>query len=122
MPITAELDRAAGIWELTTGTSVTLQEISDLALANEWEGVNRLLWDLRAVREAPESTGELREAADFVKEMRSVFEGGRVAIVVTSDLDFGLARMFQVFAEGSGVDYQIFRDLGTARGWLETGP
>ena len=118
MPITAELDRAAGIWELTTDGSITLEEIAELALTNEWEGVRRFLWDHRGVREAPESTDDLREAAAFSNEVRDLFAGGRVAIVVSSDLDFGLARMFQVFAEGSGIDHEVFRDRDAARDWL----
>jgi hypothetical protein len=118
MAITAELDRAAGVWVLTTGASLTLEEIAALALETDWEGQHRRLWDLRAVREVPETTQELRDRAEYVKGLRSVFDGERVAVVVATDLDFGLARMFQVFAEGSGVDYEIFRDMDAARDWL----
>jgi len=118
MPITAVLDRTAGIWVVTTGASFTLEEISRLAIETDWEGRHRRLWDLRAVRELPETTQELRESAEFVKELRSFFEGERVAVVVGTDLDVGLARMFQVFADGSGVDFEIFRDCDAARDWL----
>lgn len=41
-----------------------------------------------------------------------------VAIVVSKDLHYGMARQFQVFAEGGAAAIQIFRDLATARQWL----
>jgi len=121
MPISAKLDRAAGIWELTTGDSVSLQEIVDLTLENDWEGHRLLLWDLRAIREAPQSIEELRQAAEFVRTTREIFGDGRVAILVTSDLDFGLARLFQAFADGSGIAYEVFRDYDAARAWVAKG-
>jgi len=116
MSITAELDRSAGIWVVTVGERLTLEDVSEIAATTDWEGVNRRLWDVRNVRETPETTDELREAAALVTRLR-----GRVAIVVSTDLYFGLARMFQVFAENSGIDYQIFREIDEARDWLVKG-
>jgi len=121
MPITAVLDRTAGIWVVTTGARLTLEDFCLLAFYTDWEGVNRRLWDVRNVRETPETTDELREAAALVTRLRDLFQGGRVAIVVSTDLYFGLARMFQVFAENSGIDYQIFREIDEARDWLVKG-
>ena len=40
-----------------------------------------------------------------------------VAIVVSRDLHYGMARQFQVRAE-KGAAIQVFRDLATARQWL----
>jgi len=121
MSITAELDRSAGIWVVTVGERLTLEDVSEIAATTDWEGVNRRLWDVRNVRETPETTDELREAAALVTRLRDLFQGGRVAIVVSTDLYFGLARMFQVFAENSGIDYQIFREIDEARDWLVKG-
>lgn len=41
-----------------------------------------------------------------------------VAIVVSKDLHYGMARQFQVFAERGTAAIQVFRDLATARQWL----
>jgi hypothetical protein len=41
-----------------------------------------------------------------------------VAIVVSKDLHYGMARKFQVFAEKGAAAIQVFRDLATARQWL----
>jgi hypothetical protein len=40
-----------------------------------------------------------------------------VAILVSSNLHFGMARQFQTLADDA-LDIQVFRDLDTARRWL----
>jgi len=42
----------------------------------------------------------------------------RRAIVADRDAVFGLAKVFQAHAEGAGPEYQVFRDLESARAWL----
>lgn len=118
MPIRAELKRAPDFWLLTTGGSLTVEEIERLVHEVEWKGVRDVLWDLRNLREAPGSSGELRDAAQMVAKSRALFEGGKVAILVAREHDFGNARMFQVFAEGSGVEYRVFRDHDAALEFL----
>jgi hypothetical protein len=64
------------------------------------------------------------------RDLRSIVEragpytvaraGGRTAIVVHNDLDFGLSRMFEAFAELGEVPFEIrvFRDITGAKEWL----
>jgi hypothetical protein len=118
MPISVEFDDDLGIWQLGTGGDLTLEEIAELIEANDWGARPLLLWDLRNLKEAPARSQDLRSAAAMLGQARQLFEGGRAAIVVTRDLDFGMARMFQVFAEGTGVEYQVFRELDPAIAWL----
>ncbi|MEO8201142.1 MAG: hypothetical protein ABI679_11520 [Gemmatimonadota bacterium] len=44
--------------------------------------------------------------------------GSRRALVVSSDLAFGMARMFQTLREGNGEELQVFRDIDAALDWL----
>ncbi len=48
--------------------------------------------------------------------------GTRSAIVVESQRAGGLARLFEGLREGTGEQIQIFRDLDSARAWLEPAP
>jgi hypothetical protein len=41
------------------------------------------------------------------------------ALVVGSEIAYGLARMLQALREGSRQEIQVFRDLDRALGWLE---
>jgi hypothetical protein len=49
---------------------------------------------------------------------RSFRPGVRRAIVVSSELSYGLSRMFQMLHEESGENTEVFRDLSEARRWL----
>jgi hypothetical protein len=43
----------------------------------------------------------------------------RRAIVVRSDLGFGMSRMFELAREGKSGEVRVFRDLEAARAWLD---
>ena len=65
----------------------------------------------------PDSTPELRDTVAMV-DGSELWTGGRTAILVARDLDFGIARMFQALAEQVDVEYQVFRDEADAIEWL----
>jgi len=45
---------------------------------------------------------------------------GPTAIVADEDTLFGMARMFSIFAEHDGISVEVFRDIDSARRWLES--
>jgi hypothetical protein len=57
------------------------------------------------------------QAADL---SRRYGRGGRVAIVVDSDANFGMARMYSMLAEDYHVDCRVFRSIAGAEGWLNS--
>ena len=76
---------------------------------------NRLA-DYRAV-ESFELTGtDVRRLAGAKGTTKS--EGSRRAFVVSSDLAYGMARMFQSLADDSPVTIEVFKDMTEARKWL----
>ena len=119
MPISLEWDPARETWTLTSAERFTLAEIGEVIEKTDWNGARRFLWDLRELVEGPDSTSELRNAAAWVKRSQETWGGTRVAILVSRDVDFGIARMYQAFAEQIDVEYQIFRDRDEAQAWLE---
>lgn len=76
----------------------------------------RFLWDLRRA-ELDWSSEELREFSEWVRENRQPGEG-KTAVVVSRDLHFGLARMYEVFSSDLPVEFVVFRDLGAATAWV----
>jgi hypothetical protein len=44
--------------------------------------------------------------------------GGRVAVVATADIHFGLSRMGSVYSESVGVEAEVFRTEDEALAWL----
>lgn len=81
---------------------------------------------LRQLIDARESTSidfGLTEIAQVTLDPRQVeafaeFEPVRVAIVAETPVSFGLARMFQGFAEHVGLDIAVYRDEAAARAYL----
>lgn len=74
----------------------------------------RQLYDFTAVTEVRVTGTGLRELA-----RRSPFSPrARRAIVVPSDVAFGMARMYGLVGDRDEALFQIFRDLPTAERWL----
>jgi hypothetical protein len=116
------IDAEKGIVYITVTGPMTLAEVKeDLAQADaatsQRPEMPRLI-DLRGATQFITSE-EMAQFADFAK---SGGRGGcrvRRALLVGSDLSFGMYRMFESFAAGSAVEYGVFRDENAARAWVE---
>jgi len=67
---------------------------------------------------------ELRVTGEGLREMarQSPFDrNARRAVVVDSDVAFGMVRMFQIVGDRETPEFQIFRDRETAQHWLDSG-
>ena len=43
----------------------------------------------------------------------------KMAIVVSSDVNYGMGRMMEIFSEQRGVDVKVFKEFETAKLWLK---
>jgi len=66
------------------------------------------------------SAGEHQLAAILAPHIEKL-RGGRVAMVATSDVVFGMFRMWELQREGVGYEVSVFRDVAAAREWLLPG-
>ena len=120
MPISYRVDPARRRVETTITEGYTLADVeaymdaleADPAYAPDFD---RLI-DLTATQTllAPE---EVRSLADIVRG-RPASPRSRRALVAAGDAQFGVARMFELYAEGASVSYRAFRDRAAADGWL----
>ncbi|MEM7515677.1 MAG: hypothetical protein AAF368_01955 [Planctomycetota bacterium] len=78
-----------------------------------------VLCDFNEADMAAVSSEEIREVAELFRTDSERFAGGRWAIAVSSDLNFGLAQMFTKLAEFLPVEVRAFRDVTEAGAWLE---
>jgi hypothetical protein len=74
------------------------------------------LWDLRGLG-FDLSTPALRSLAERARSQPH--PPRRFAVVVETDLAFGLVRMFGVFREQEGIAQSVFRTLEEALEWLK---
>ena len=119
MPFSLQLEPASGV---VVGTCTGMLNASDARKgattfwANpDWSG-RPVVWDFRAAQfdiHAP----EIRDIAQFILENQPPAPPPRVAFVTTRDVDFGLARIFEVYREHPTTSFRVFRDLDEAMSW-----
>lgn len=76
-----------------------------------------VLVDCREV-EPPDSTETVRYVADCVMRLASRSACGPVAIVVSTDVEYGMARMYMAYTDNVHPNTQVFRSIESARKWL----
>lgn len=120
MPITYDIDPVRGVVRTSCTGPVPVSEV--LAHFDEPQRDPRrpahldVMLDLRGLSTPPNSP-QLRSVANRIGRVAG-FRFGRCAIVVDSDLIFGLARIFEAFARDHFEEIQVFRDADAAEGWL----
>ena len=65
---------------------------------------------------------EIRVGSEMVRDAaRNQFfsPGVRRALVATSDVAFGMARMYAIASENAGQTIKVFRDMKAAEAWLD---
>lgn len=107
---------------VTASGPVSDQEFVDFALklveCSDIPPARKELWDLSGLERTDVETASLRETASTFRDRdKTVFET-RVAILATSDVAFGLARMYQSFRGDSTVELEVFRGRAAALEWL----
>ncbi|MDB4898208.1 MAG: hypothetical protein JWN53_16 [Gemmatimonadetes bacterium] len=94
---------------------VTLERAFDRMRARPAPGFLIDVSESAAIRRR--SAAEVCDTFRFIGSNRQLF-GGRLALVATSDLGFGLMRMGLARAFEYGLDGQAFRDYDKAMAWL----
>jgi hypothetical protein len=124
MPVSYQIDSgiltvlAAGVYAPEDVPRTFLAALADPACPDPVG----LLLDVRKSEVLSTRTAEqIRVVAEFLKPYAERIRR-RCAVVVTLDAHYGLGRMGAVFAQGIGVEAQVFRSPQEARGWLESKP
>lgn len=81
-----------------------------------------LLWDMSQAEVSHVTPERLQKFIKKSAELEVHRQGGRTAIVASEDLQFGLARMSEIFAEIESVPYSFnaFRSREEALQWLKS--
>ena len=123
MPVNYTIDRERGRIATYCGDPTTLREV--LAHFDELEmdpdcplGADVLL-DLTEMTSLPKFQ-EMRSAAERANDASRRVRFGSCAILVGSEAMFGMARIFEAFAERSFPRISVFRSRDAAEEWLET--
>jgi hypothetical protein len=121
MPITQTADRENDVTIFTASGRVTYSEqMSVLKSFYAAKPTANVIWDLRDLSGPRLSSAELKKIVSSIKERGHTRKRGKTALVSTADLDFGLSRMVETYAENKNLAWQIqsFRTMKTARHWI----
>lgn len=84
----------------------------------QYQGVWRELVDSRQVGELSVTANGQRNLAEFAAASAPRLRGGRVAMLASSTLTYGMFRMWELQRENLGFEVQVFRDFDEAVLWL----
>lgn len=107
-----------------SGTILKQELIDAIKVLYASECTPNHLWDLTETDLSQIKGNDLQEIAEFAKQNAPTRIGGRAALVSASNVGFGLARMFEVFAENAGlpVEIDVFRSPREAEEWISAIP
>lgn len=121
MPITYRIDPEAKIVFVVVEGNVTLREmvstVTDVAHNPGFRRGFQILSDHRKIT-ASATTEEVKAFVLHTKQYENILAHTEWAIVVSSDLSFGMMRMLSALAETIPMRVEVFRDYNEAMGWL----
>jgi hypothetical protein len=125
MSVTYRIDQAKRRIHTRCVGAVTLDEVlrhfADLVRDPGCPGRLDVLLDLRETTSLPTSY-QLTAVTTEVARVRPRVQFDACAIIATQDALFGMARMFEVFAENYFGATRVFRTMDEGTSWLELEP
>lgn len=119
MPVSIDIEPQSGL-AIASCSGVFGRQEAQTAAVELWqieEGARRcVVWDLGAA-DLVVSPADARELAAFVKQNQPMPPPEKVAFVVHREVDFGMARMFEVFREDPRTASRVFRARDEAVRW-----
>jgi hypothetical protein len=121
MPFTYVFDAATNIVRTSAQGLVRFDDLAAHLQALMDAGVARVpqLIDARDAQHDL-SASDIRRLVELVSHLQAAYGfSRRTALVVSTPMDFGMARMYGALAQKVDPDFSVFRDLGEAEAWLQ---
>jgi hypothetical protein len=124
VPITFSIDKESGIVHTTieghTSTDEIVAGLRNLMDHPDFRPGLKGIADLRN-SQLDTFSADVREIANLIIEYQDKIGPSRTAVLVSKDVTFGMARVFQAFSEQSSIETAIFRNKEEALQWLGVG-
>jgi hypothetical protein len=122
MTVSIHIEPETGMAIATCSGVLRLSDAQEAAAAlwktPGWMG-RSAVWDFRQAQ-FDISSSDTRQIAQFILQNQPATPPSRVAFVTQRDVDFGMARMFEVFRQDSGTAFRVFRDYDEAICWARS--
>lgn len=120
--VTTQIDSRAGVVSHRASGELSLREIRETFQATvrdpAFRSGMRVLWDLREATLTSLDEAGIRSLLELNSRYQEERGAGRSAIVVSRDVDYGIARMFQTYAEDLPWETRVYRDHAEAVAWI----
>ena len=120
-PVSTKIDAKAGVVVNTVSGKLTAAAFTATLRAlidnPEFQPGMGIVWDLRRGTVIGLKADEIKGVVYYVANRVEARGRGRLAIVVSQDVDYGIGRMFAAYAEQIGIERRVFRDLEEAVHW-----
>jgi hypothetical protein len=94
--------------------------LKDIISHPEWEPGRNILLDHRALKIDKISVSEIEDISTFFKSIANKLGSGKIALVMTRVIDFGIARAWEMVTDPEvGISIYVFRQMDKALDWLE---
>ena len=122
MPLKYEIvENKKLVYVIGTG-AVTFYElmhhIEKLGQDSKYKAPMKKLVDYRKIKYLDLSMQEQKVLARRKAELNALYNGEKCAIVVSTDVGFGIARIHGALIDDSIIDTMVFRDVNGALSWL----
>lgn len=123
MPLTLHVEPAKDLVCIEATGTVTLEEVLQLVenlsvAGSDIKGRNGIVDASRAVGTTL-TFDAVRRVSDQVTRIEEVFRGTRWAIIATSDVMFGIARIYETLRMGKSFEVRAFRSRRDAEMWIK---
>jgi hypothetical protein len=119
MTVSIQIEPETGMAIATCSGVLRLSDAQEGATAlwktPDWSG-RSVVWDFREAH-FDMSSSDTQNIAQFILSHQPAPPPSKVAFVTQRDLDFGLARVFDVYREHPRTAFQVFRDYEEAICW-----
>ncbi len=93
--------------------------LKELFTHPDWSAESCLLLDVSEIDTRQFGPSDVQGVSELLKSRRGAFGTGCLAVLTSREVDFGLARMFQLMTEdGFPVAIRIFRARSEALSWI----
>ena len=123
MPVDLRYDKEKSILYATVREQLSPNEFSNAAkeivCSNDYPPDVRILWDIRSIK-MPLLVS--RQFIDFTEIRKKYPERGKakIAVIVSSDLAFGMSRMYEMLSSDLPQHVMIFKNIDQGEQWLQS--
>ena len=119
MPITISTERDKDLTTFVGRGRLESAEIQDAITEFYRNGpTTNVLWDIRRATIGHLNTDDIHNIRQVIALRAGQRQNGKTAIVTARDLDFGITRMGEAYAQDLPLDFMMFRNLEEAESWL----